>query len=141
MAWRFEHSTESSASPHDVWQRYRDVDHWCEWSQYGVEWSHIEGPFAVGTSGKSKPPKSPAMKFTLVVVEPDEFFASEAKMPGVRLRFEHMIEPMSGGSRITHRVVLDGPLASLYVPLVRKGVEKGLPDGVDRLAEMAAGRG
>jgi hypothetical protein len=33
---------------------------------------------------------------------------------------------------------LDGPLAFLYTRAVRKGTEKGLPDGVDRLASLAA---
>ena len=45
------------------------------------------------------------------------------------------------GSRITHRVALEGPLAFLYTPIVRKGVERGLPGGVDRLAVMAADDG
>ena len=80
------------------------------------------------------------MRFKLVAVEPDALFASEVTLPGGRLRFEHAIEPVESGSRITHRVLLDGPLAFLYVPTVRKGIEKGLPDGVERLAAMAADR-
>jgi hypothetical protein len=141
VAWRFDHSAESTARPHDVWQRYVDVDHWCEWSKQSVEWSRIDGPFAVGTTGKSKPPGSRPLGFTLVTVEPDERFASEVNLPGGRLRFEHVIEPRgSGGTRITHSVLLDGPFAFLYRPLVRKSVEKGLPDGVERLAAMSAGR-
>ena len=139
MAWRFEHSAESAGSPHDVWVRYLDVDHWCEWSRHGVEWSRIDGPFAVGTKGTSKAPRSPRMRFELVAVEPDGLFATEVRLPGGRLRFEHVIEPVGAGTRITHRVALAGPLAFLYVPMVRKGVEKGLPDGVDRLAAMSGG--
>ena len=141
MAWRFEHSAESTADPRMVWRRYVDVEHWCEWSQQGVEWSRIDGPFEVGTKGKSKPPGSPALGFELVAVEPDAGFVSEARMPGARLRFEHVIEPIDRGSRITHRVGLDGPLAFLYRPFVRKGVEQGLPDGVERLAGIAAAGG
>ena len=140
MAWRFDHSAESTARPHDVWQRHLDVDRWCEWSKHGVEWSHLDGPFAVGSKGKSKPPGSRPLRFKLVTVEPNERFASEVKMPGGRLRFEHVIEPSGTGSRITHSVALNGPLAFLYAPLVRKSVEKGLPDGVNRLAAMSARR-
>ena len=36
---------------------------------------------------------------------------------------------------------LDGPLAFLYTLTVRKSIEQGLPDGVDRLAVMAAADG
>ena len=64
-------------------------------------------------------------------------FASEARLPGARLRFEHVIEPAGSGCRVTHRAELDGPLAFLYARPVRKGVERGLPDGVDRLAALA----
>ena len=77
------------------------------------------------------------LSFRLVAVEPNSMFASEARLPGARLRFENVIEPAGSGSRITHRVELDGPLAFLYARPVRKGVERGLPDGVDRLAALA----
>jgi hypothetical protein len=138
VAWHFEHSADSAANPNAVWRRYVDVEHWCEWSRQGVEWSRIDGPFEVGTKGKSKPPGSPALRFQLVAVEPNATFVSEARLPGACLRFEHLIEPKEPGSRITHRVALDGPLTFLYTRFVRKGVEQGLPDGVDRLAVLAA---
>ena len=138
MAWRFEHSAESAADPHAIWRRYVDVAHWCDWSRHGVERSHIDGPFEVGTKGKSKPPGSLALTFELVAVEPDASFTSEASLPGAHLRFDHVVEARGPGSRITHRVTLDGPLAFLYTRVVRKSVERGLPDGVERLAGMAA---
>jgi hypothetical protein len=138
VAWQFEHSAESTANPDAIWRHYVDVEHWCDWSRRGVEWSHIDGGFEVGTTGKSKPPGSRVLSFTLVSVEPDTAFASEVKLPGGRLRFEHVIEPLDPGSRITHRVALEGPLAFLYARIVRKSVERGLPDGVDRLASIAA---
>ena len=141
MAWHFEHGADSAAGPHDVWQRYVDVANWSEWSREGVEWSRLDGPFAVGTRGTSKPSGSPRLRFTLAAVEPDTMFASEAKLPGARLRFEHVIEPRPPGCRITHRFTLDGPLASLYTRFVKKGIERGLGDGVDRLAAIAADRG
>jgi hypothetical protein len=36
---------------------------------------------------------------------------------------------------------VDGPLAFLYIRIVPRSVEEGLPDGVDRLAAMAAADG
>jgi Polyketide cyclase / dehydrase and lipid transport len=140
VAWSFEHSAVSPAEAHTVWQRYLDVERWCEWSRHGVEWSRIDGPFEVGTEGTSKPPGSRPVAFRLVAVEPDAFFASEVKLPWGRVRFEHAIESTDPGSRITHRVTVNGPLAFLYSRVVRKSVEKGLPDGVERLAAMAPGR-
>jgi len=138
VAWCFEHSAVSAARPQAVWRHYEGVPNWCDWSRQGVEWSRIDGPFEVGTTGQSKPPGSRPLRFRLVVVEPNAVFASEATLPGGRLRFNHMVEPHDPGVRITHRVTLSGPLAFLYVPFVKASVEKGLPDGVERLAAMAS---
>jgi len=106
VAQIFEHSADSAGSPQAVWHRYLDVSSWCDWSHLGVEWSRIDGPFEVGTKGQSKPPGSPALRFRLVAVEPEAFFASEAKLPGGRLLFEHRIEPCDSGVHITHTVTL-----------------------------------
>lgn len=139
MAWHFEHSAKSVGAKDDVWSRYVDVSNWSKWSVEGVEWSRLDGPFVVGTTGKSKPPgRLPAGRFRLDAVVPEEMFRSETKLPGARLLFEHVIEPADAGVTITHRATLDGPAARLWLPLVRKSIEGGLPPGVERLATMAA---
>jgi hypothetical protein len=135
-AWA--HSTESGARPHSVWRRYVDVEHWSDWSRNGVEWARLDGLFEVGTKGKSKAPGMPAATFRLVTVDPDARFVSEVKLPGGRLRFEHVVEPNEQGSRITHRVEVGGLLAAVYARMIGKTTEKALVDGVDRLAVLAA---
>ena len=139
MAWQFEHTAKSAAAKERVWSRYVDVAQWCEWSVEGVEWSRLDGPFEVGTTGKSKPPgRLPAGSFRLDAVVPEQMFGSETKLPGARLRFEHIIQPADAGVTITHRAVVDGPLTWLWLPLLRKSIERGLAPGVERLAKLAA---
>lgn len=138
MIWRFEHSAESSAGKADIWRRYVDVPHWSEWSRLGVAWSRLDGPFEVGTAGKSKPPGFSAGRFRLVVVEDERMFATESRYPGSRLLFEHVIEPLQAGVRITHRARIDGPMAFILVWIARRSIERALPDGVERLAATAA---
>jgi hypothetical protein len=65
-------------------------------------------------------------------------FASQAKLPGAKLVFEHVIESVGAGVQITHRARLDGPMAWLWAAVLRRSIEKGLPDGVDRLAKLDA---
>jgi len=137
MAWQYEHSADSSASPAAVWDRYVDVEHWSEWSKKGVERSSIDGDFEVGTKGKSKAPGLPEGKFELIVVEPQQRFVSKAKLPGGTLVFEHIVEPTDGGARITHRATLDGPLTFLWSPVIGRIIKRGMPNGVERLAELA----
>jgi hypothetical protein len=136
VAWQCEHSADSSASPQDVWQRYVDVENWKEWSK-GVEESSIDGDFEAGTKGTSKSPNLPRAKFELLEVESERRFTSQAKMPGGALVLEHEIERTEGGSRITHRATLDGPLTFVWTPVVGRIVKRELPPGVERLAELA----
>jgi polyketide cyclase/dehydrase/lipid transport protein len=137
MAWKMEHSADSRARPEAVWKRYVDVDNWSEWSQKGVEQSHLDGEFEVGAEGMSKAPYLPKGKFELIAVEPEQRFASKSKLPGGTLVFEHVLEPTDGGTRITHRVTLDGPLTFLWSPLIGHIIKRGMPEGVERLAELA----
>jgi hypothetical protein len=85
----------------------------------------------------SKAPNLPKGKFELIAVEPEKRFVSKGKLPGGTLVFEHMIEPTDGGTRITHRATLDGPLTFLWSPVVGRIIKRGMPEGVERLAELA----
>lgn len=134
--WEFEHSAESEAPPVKIWERYTDVAQWHEWSK-GVEKSSIEGEFEVGSEVTSKPPSLPRSRFELIEVEPERRFVSKGKIPGGTLTFEHMIEPTNGGTRITHRAELAGPLGFLWTPLIGRIIKRELPAGVERLAELA----
>ena len=137
MSWELSHTAETAASPREIWSRYADVAGWCEWSKRGVVSSEIHGPFTVGTTGRMKSPRSPTMSFELVAVEPDRSFVSQIRLPFARLRFEHVLDRSASGTRITHRVTLSGPLSSLYSPFVKRSIERGLADGVDRLGRLA----
>jgi uncharacterized protein YndB with AHSA1/START domain len=114
--WEFEHSADSKASPASVWDRYTDVDNWSQWSTKGVEESSLDGEFEVGSKGMSKAPHMPKGKFELIEVEPEERFVSKATFPGGTMHFEHILDATDGGTRITHKASLDGPLVFLWSP-------------------------
>ena len=135
--WEFEHSAESKAEPAAVWERYIDVEHWKQWSPNGVEESSLDGKFETGSKGESKAPHFPKGKFELVEVEREKRFVSRAGFPGGSITYEHQIEPSGGGTRITHKASLDGPLTFLWSPTIGRIVKRGLPSGVERLAELA----
>src|SRR5215208_3418947 len=138
MAWQTEHSAESAASPAAVWRRWTDVEHWETWSPQGVEWARLDGPFEPGTTGEIKAPGAPKSAFMLVEVYPERAFATEAKMPGGRMRFEHEVEQIDAGVKITHRATITGPLTFAWSKLAGRRIERGMPDSVRRLAVMAA---
>ena len=137
-SWTIEHSAESKASPESIWERYTDVEMWREWSK-GVEESELDGEFENGSTGKVKPPNLPRSSFELVDVEPERRFTTETKFPlgSGTIRIEHEVEPSDGGSRITHRASIDGPLDFVWSRTVGWIVKREVPGSVDQLAEMA----
>jgi uncharacterized protein YndB with AHSA1/START domain len=138
MAWQTEYTAESAASPAAVWRRWTDVEHWDAWAPEGVEWARLDGPFEPGTTGEIKAPGSPKGTFTLVGVEPERSFVTEAKLPGARMRFEYLVEPTDTGAHLTHRATIGGPLAFLWARIAGRRMEEGMPDSVRRLAVIAA---
>ena len=134
--WTVEHSAESEASPESIWERYTEVKLWSEWSK-GVEESELDGEFEVGNKGTVKPPNLPRSTFELVEVEPERSFTSQAKLPLGTIRLEHTLEPTDGGTRITHRTTIDGPLDFVWSRVVGWVVKRELAPSVDRLAELA----
>ena len=51
-----------------------------------------------------------------------------------------MVEPAGDGSRITHQAILKGPLTTVWRPLVGWIIERGMPDSVNRLSELAVAK-
>lgn len=130
-----EHSAETKASPAAVWERYTDVENWSEWSA-GVEEASVDGEFEAGTKGTLKPAGLPRSPFELTEVEPERGYVTQSRLPGTAMRLEHMLEPVDGGTRITHRVTFDGRLSFFWSRVVGRFVKRDLPASVDRLAEL-----
>ncbi|MBZ4417195.1 SRPBCC family protein [Myxococcus sp. RHSTA-1-4] len=135
--WSFEHSEETKAKSSDVWRLYSDVSTWPRWD-HGVEWVKLEGPFTQGTRGRMKPLGGEPVGIHLTEAVENERFSDETTLPQAVMRFEHTLTRGRGGkTRITHRVVIDGPLAELYVDGFGKKVATGLPLSVKALARLA----
>src|SRR4051812_35040239 len=109
--WSAEHSAGSSASAAAVWGVWADVDAWPGWNPT-VSAVSFDGPFADGALGSLKPSKGPRSKVELAEVRPAGGFVVQSRLMGARMRVEHeVVETRDGGSRVTERAVLDGPLA------------------------------
>jgi Polyketide cyclase / dehydrase and lipid transport len=134
--WSFEDSVESAGTAAAAWGFYRDVDEWRLWSP-AIVWSRIDGPFAVGTKGRSKSPGFPAQRFQLIAVEPEHRFVTMGRLRGVRLLFEHLLDPIDNGVRITHRVMVSGPASGLIARVIGPSVRVGLLAGIRKPATLA----
>jgi hypothetical protein len=131
--WTTEHTVETSAAAETVHGLYADVAAWPTWDA-SVELAELDGPFVAGTSGRLRPAGIETLPFTLVSVEPGRGFTDETPFMGHVLRFIHLLEPLAGGgTRITHRVEIDGPAAADMGP----NVASDLPEAMAALAAAA----
>lgn len=120
-----EENIEVRVLPLAVMNCYRDVAGWPEWDPDTRE-AWIEGPFRSGARGRLKPAKGFAVPMRFVSVG-EQHFTVECTAPFCTMRFEHELTPAAGGTRITHRVSFEGPLARLFGHIVGSRVKAGLP--------------
>ena len=137
--WDFEHSVEAAVSRERVWALWTDIERWPSWNP-GVIRAELDGPAAEGATGTVRASGGPASKLTVVTVEPERRFVTEASERLMRLRFDHELEDGSGGQlRIMHRVQMTG----LATPLMRRTVgprlERSIPVALANLVELARG--
>lgn len=136
MEWSTEASAQTTATPERVWALWSDVEGWSRWDPDVVEAS-LDGRFSVGSSGVLKPKGGPRLRFSLTEVTVNHSFTDRCRLPLATLDFIHALTPASGGTVITHRVVMNGPLTFIFRRLMGSGIERGLPSAVESLARHA----
>ena len=131
--WTTEHTVETPASADAVYALYADVAGWPAWDE-SVDLAELDGPFAAGTTGRLRPAGLETLPFTLVWAEVGRGFTDETPFMGHLLRFVHLLEAAAGGgTRITHRVEIDGPAAAEMGP----NVASDLPEAMAALVAAA----
>lgn len=135
LAFTFQHTVETSASPQAVWRLYSDVATWPTWDA-AVERLTLDGSFEPGAVGTFKLHGQDPLEFRLLEVEPERGFMDETSIPGGVVRFRHRIEALDDGQvRLTHAVEIEAP-APLAEQLGAK-ITAGVPETMIRLAELA----
>ncbi len=133
--YTFEHTVSTPASAEAVWALYADVAEWLRWD-HGLEAIELDGGFEAGATGRITPAGMGELPFTLTRVAPGRGFDDETLAMGHVFRFIHVIEPLGEGSRVTHRVEIEGPAADEMGP----NVVADTPDAMLALAALAEGR-
>jgi hypothetical protein len=123
---RYEGTVVVRCRPAHVFALYADAERWPQWDP-DLESASRDGPFAVGSTGVIKPREGPRTKIRITHVNGEQRFDAEARLPLCTMRFEHIVEPAGADTRVTHRVVLEGPLASIYARLIGPKLEAGIP--------------
>jgi hypothetical protein len=136
--WTREHTVESTGTPQDVWALYADVAGRKRWDE-GIEEIQAHGPFAVGTVVTMTPAGQDPVDMTITDLVEPERFTDETAFGPVTIRFVHLLDPVVvgdevTGTRITHRVEVEGPGEAEIGP----AVADDLPEAMAALAALSS---
>jgi hypothetical protein len=132
MSWQFQYAVDCPVSRAFAWQFWSNVENWL--LDTSVEAITIDGPFAAGTRGTSKPRGGDLINWQLVEVVDGCRAVIEILLPGAVVRFHWQFEDLpDAATRMTQRVSLEGERAADYLAGVAE-LEKGIPEGMQRLA-------
>ncbi|MGA9770280.1 MAG: SRPBCC family protein [Blastocatellia bacterium] len=132
--WKFEYTVECPVSRDFAWQFWTNVDNWAVVDP-GVDAVTIDGPFAAGARGTTKPRSMDSVDWLLTEVEDGTSAIIEIAAPGAVAKFIWIFADAAGGTRITQQASLEGEQADQYAQTFGKGLEDGMPPGMQRLAD------
>ena len=105
MTWKFQHAVECPVNRELAWQFWTNVENWL--FDVSVESVSLDGPFAAGTTGTTKPLGGDLLNWQLIDVEDGHRAVIEMNLPGAVVRFHWRFEELSdNATRITQQVTL-----------------------------------
>ena len=135
--WHAEHTLDTTAEPARVWQRVEEVATWPQWDTE-LAWVKLPGAFSTGAQGTMKALGEGPRPFLLASVVANESFTALMRLPLAQVRHIHSQEASVIGTRMTHRIEIDGPLSWLYGWYRGRRIRDGLAPSMRRLARIAA---
>ena len=108
-----EASLRVDVAPEAVWALWMDVEARPRWHPR-LEWARLDGPATLGARGAWKPAGTRPVQVVVTAIEaPRRLVLRGTHGPPVaRGHYEHEVQPLpDGGSLVTHRLRLTGPLA------------------------------
>jgi hypothetical protein len=139
MTWELRHAVVANADRQAVWEFISQIENLARIEGDAVESMTLDGPFRAGTRGTTKMRGQEPVHWRLVEVEPPERAVTELELTGAVVRFSWTYEELPDGrTRLTQHLVLEGPGAEAYVPVMEASFAPNLGQGMARLAEEIA---
>ncbi|GMU41050.1 MAG: hypothetical protein AMXMBFR23_19160 [Chloroflexota bacterium] len=139
---RIEHSIEIAAPVERVWDLTMDVESWPQHTPTITSVRRLEdGPMRIGATARIKQPAQSERTWTVTVLEPQRRFAWATKAMGMTMTGGHDLQATANGMRNTLSVEIEGALAPVLGPLLRRTMLKAIAtenEGFKRAAERVA---
>jgi hypothetical protein len=131
----YEASAVTKASAEAAWTAWTDVEGWSAYDH--IDAARVDGVFRPGAVITSKAKGFPSSTLTVTHVEPPSLWVDESRSPGMQMTFDHLLEPGEGGTRLTERVRISGPLGRVLGSLMRRKLEALFAASVAAVARQA----
>ena len=135
--WSFQHSVECKVNREFTWQFWANVSNWSVVDP-SVESVTLDGLFATGTKGTTKPTGMDPVVWELVDVQDYHSAVIEIPAPGAVLKSVWSFEDTDdGGTRMGQLASIEGERAQDYAAMGAM-MEQGMPQAMQRMAEVIA---
>lgn len=135
--WNTEYTVETDVPADALWSALRDL-HTGTPIGPSSDTFDIQGPFAVGTEILVTPQGQDTFRSTIVELEENRRYADRTEFGELTLLFRHTLDPVGSGTRVTHRLEIDGAQADAMGPEIGPSISEDFPVAMDEL--IAAGR-
>lgn len=120
---RIEHTIDIAATPERVWELTLDIE---SWPRYTPTMDSVErldsGPLAVGARARIKQPGQRAKVWTVAQLDDEKAFAWGTRAFGMTMTGGHYLTATVDGTTQTLAIELDGPMAPLLGPLLKRPI-------------------
>ena len=138
MTWELKHSVIAEVNRQTAWAFYSNIDNWRRIEGDSTQFE-VDGPFQTGTHITAKAHGQDPRHSTLTEVEPPARVVVQMDLNEAVLRFTWTFEELPDNrTRLTQHVLLEGPGAQGYVPIMEEYLSRNIGKGMEKLAEEMA---
>lgn len=138
--WTTEHTTDTDITPAAVWAALRDL-HAGKVTSENADTFELHGPFEVGTELTVTPKGQDPFTSVITEIVENEVYADRTEFDGLTLLFRHTLHALpDGGTRVTHRLEIDGPAADEVGPELGPQISGDFPTAMAELLTIARQR-
>jgi hypothetical protein len=137
--WTTEHSAITAAPSTAVWAALRDLHSGTPLGEHSDRFE-LHGPFAVGTEVSVTPQGQNTMRSVIVELDEGRSYADSTRFGDLTLLFRHTLDPLSTGTRVTHRLEVSGPHADEVGPQLGPQISGDFPVTMEELFTAARDR-
>jgi hypothetical protein len=135
--WSTEYSTETDLAAAAIWAALSDLHHGVALDGNSDRFE-LHGPFAVGTELTVTPQGQGSFRSTITELTENSVYADRTEFGGLILTFRHTLTPLaSGGTRVTHELVIDGDDAGTMGPELGPQISADFPEAMNALLAAA----